>query len=632
MGPYTPSRPARLFLGLGRPLSLAAALALAVAPTAQALAPAAGPSQAELDACQARDEASFRAAIEAVTTSALRKGVSDVDYKAAVADEWRKGGLDDLIDKRVEIAIAEVREETSTADRLRSIANADTAKALAEKVAERVYRSDALKSAIETLITGVGHDVGKRIELATQDAAEPAVACLRAFLGPRYGDAVARAVGANAARDFGLSPGKGGAELGSGSVIANSSEGIAGAAILLVRRQLANMAGRIGQRLAGSVLSRLVSVAAGGVGLVLIAKDLWDLTGGVFPIISTEMKSKDTKLKVQEELAKSIGDQIGEHVKEIGAKSAERVVEVWQEFRRAHLKALELAEKNADFKKFLDTLNPRLMPRLNEVVSLLMAEEGEAGILKRMADGTLLEAVDKLPEAALGIAREMRSIDAGLKWAALAGDDLPQVVDLGLYKRAKPEAFTRAGLARILALGDRGASGKLAGITTAARDNLMDLQAAELKNLARSLNEQELETLARYLTGLQKEPREAVLKAVAASPAKMQRLASDRVRDAILASRDQGAAVTMMLRDGGAIDPLAVARDLRDGWDGRIAPQLVLEKHPGALIGLGVAALVLLLMLRRLFRPRTRRPGGPSAGAPPAAPAAGPAPDAAGHA
>lgn len=595
-------------LCLGRPLALVAALSLALQPTLGALA-APPPSPPDLEACQARDEQAFRAAIETVTTNALKKGLSDVDYKSAVADEWRKGGLDDIIDKRVEIAVAEVREETSTTDRLRSIANAETAKTIAEKVAERVYRSDAVKAALESMIGGVGRDVGRRIEFATQDAAEPAVACLRAFLGPRYGETVARAVGADAARDFGLDPSKGSAEIGSGSVIANSSEGIAGAAILLVRRQLANMAGRIGQRLVGSVLSRLVSVAAGGVGLVLIAKDLWDLTGGVFPIIATEMKSKDTKLKVQEELAKSIGDQIGEHVKEIGAKSAERVVEVWHEFRRAHLKSLELAEKNEAFKKFLGDLNPRLLPRLNEVVALILPEEGEAGILKRLADGTLMQAVDQLPQGAMVIARETRSLDTGLKWAALAGDALPQVVESEIYRRAKPDAFTHASLARVLGLGDKLATTRMASISQGARDSLLDLDAGELKTLARSLTDSELETLSRYLTGLQKDPREAILKAVAAKPARMQVLASERVRDGILASRDPAAAVAMMLRDGGPVDPMTLARDLRDGWDGRIAPLLVAEKHPGGLALLGLVALALLLMLRRLFRPRARRPG-----------------------
>lgn len=564
-------------------------------------------SKTEYESCQATTEAAFRAAVEKITLDALNKGLADFDYKAAVQDAWRNGGLDTVVDNRVDAAIAEVQNETSTGDRLKSIVNGETAKGLAEKVAERVYRSDAMKTAIETLAGNVGKDVGKRIELASQDATEPALACLQEFLGPRYGTAIARAVMSDAGRELGLDASKGSADVNAGSVIKNSSEGIAGAAILLVRRQLANMAARVSQRLVGSVLSRLVSVAAGGVGLVLIAKDLWDLSGGVFPIIATEMKSRDTKDKVQDELAKSIAEQVGEHVHEIGTKSADRVVDIWQEFRRAHLKVIELAERNQPFKAYADKLSPAELPRLDEVVAVILASEGEPGILKRLADGTLAQAVSKLPPAAMQIARETRSIDAAIGWSALAGPELNRIVEWDIYTRAKPEDFSKASLAKTLALGERLTVTRVAGLKREVRDVLFDLEANDLKALARGLTEGELETLASYLTGLQKEPREAVLKAVAAQPARMAVIANARVRDGILSSRDQTAAVNMMLRNDAMLDPARFMEDARAAWDGRIAPILIYEKHPGSAYAAGGLGLVLLLTLRRLFRPRRKR-------------------------
>ena len=68
------------------------------------------------------------------------------------------------------------------------------------------------------------------------------------------------------------------------------------------------------------------------------------------------MKSKETKDKVREELAKSIAEQIDDSLKEIAEKTAERVVEIWLEFRRAHAKVVELAERQEDFKRFLETV------------------------------------------------------------------------------------------------------------------------------------------------------------------------------------------------------------------------------------------------------------------------------------
>ena len=337
------------------------------------------------------------------------------------------------------------------------------------------------------------------------------------------------------------------------------------------------MAARVGQRVVGSVLARLVSVVAGGIGIVLIAKDIWDLRNGVLPIVATEMKSKENKDKVQEELAKTFAEQISGHIQEIGAATADRVIDIWREFRSAHAEALGLAERNPKFKAFVDSLQPAALPRLDEVVALLLAGEGESGILRRLDDGTLSTAINKLPAPAMDIARETRSVDAGIKWAALAGDSLPKVVELSLYRRTQPDQLSRASLQRLLALEDQLAIVRLASIDRAARDTLFELNDTDLKNLARSLTEDELSSLSRYLTGLQKEPRERVLRAVAANPAQIHSLSSERVRQAVVASTDQSAAVSMMLRSGGG------ARSRRDRQ--RCTPRRRRPRQPDPAVG-----------------------------------------------
>jgi hypothetical protein len=563
-------------------------------------------SKADYEACQARDETAFRTAVAAISVRALKAGIANVDYRAVVGDAWRRGGLDDIIDKQVDKAVDEVAQETSWASLMQSLANQQKAQELATAVAERVYRSDQVKGALEELALAVGNDVGKQIEFASQDATEPTLACLKAFVGARYGTTVARAAGADASKEFAIDAGKAAAEISPGAVLRESSGGIAGAAVLLMRRQLANMARRVGQRLVGAVLARVVSAVAGGVGVVLIAKDIWDLRHGVLPIIATEMKSKENKDKVQDELARTFSEQISSHVQEIGASAAARVVDIWRDFRSAHAQALELAERNERFKAFVDSLKPEVLPRLDEVVSLVRGAEGEAGLVKRLDNGTLNEAVNALPPPAMEIARETRSVDTALKWNALAGNQLPQVVELSLYRRTSPDNLTKASLNRIVGLDDRLAIQRLTGIDASARDTLFELDDKDLKSLAHSLTETELATLSRYLTGLSKEPRERVLRAVAANPALMQSLASDRVRVAVVASADQSAAVGMMLRMNAGLDPAAIMEDVRLAADGRVSPVLIWEKHPIAVASGLVLVLIVLLMLRRLFFPRRR--------------------------
>ncbi|MDX2258765.1 MAG: hypothetical protein NW205_07565 [Hyphomicrobiaceae bacterium] len=556
--------------------------------------------------CQATDEATFRAAIEKVTIRALEADLSGVDYEAIVASEWRKGGLSDIIDARVDIAVEEVRKSTGWGTLLQSLASQEQAQKLTTDVAERVYRSDAVTSAIERLAIGVSTVVGSSIEQASLTAAEPALRCLNAYLGPRYGEAIAQIVGGEAGKEFTFEAGKGG-EISSGTVISEASGGLAGAAILLVRRQLANLARNVGARIVGSVLSRLVSVVAGGIGLVLIAKDIWDLRNGILPIIASEMKSDATKEKVREELAHAIAEQIRIHVRDIGKQSADRVVSVWREFQSAHLKALEIAERNAPFRRFINSIGPDKLGRLDEVVSLVLPAEGEAGLIARLENGSLAQAVRELPEPGMAIARATRSIEAGLKWTALAGARAADVVAYGVHLETTPETFTPATLVRILDLADQAVITRLATQTREARETLLELDDGALKSLAKSLTAAEIGQLARYLTGLEAKSRDMVLRAVAANPARMQVLASDRVRSAVLASADQQAAVEMMLRVNAPFDPVQTYRDMELVWSGDVSPTLIVDKHPFTLAALvALIGILVLVMLRLVARPARR--------------------------
>lgn len=564
-------------------------------------------TRAEYEACQSGDETAFRAAIEALTLKALQRGLEGIDYAAIVAEEWRRVGFDEIMARRVDVVIGEIRNESSWTQLIESLAFKESAQQLATMAAERVYRSDEIRKGIEALALGVGRSIGRRIEFATGDAAEPATQCLQAFLGPRYGSTIAGVVARDAGKEFAIDPSKGSAQVSAGQVLSESTDGIAGAVILIVRRQLANMATRVGQRLLGAALGRIVSVVAGGLGVVLIAKDIWELRHGVLPIISEEMKSPATRAKVQEELAKSISEQISEHVREIASKTADRIVDIWRDFRRAHAKVLEIADKNPKFKAFIDTVKPQNLARLDEVVALILAGEGESAILKRLDDGTLHEAVERLPAPAFEIAREMRSLPQAFAWTTLAGDQLPRVVELELFRRNPPEQFTKASLQRILGLDDRVAVARLAGLPGAVRDPLLEVADPDLKRLARGLDEAELTSLSSYLTGLERNASQRLLSAVAHAPARMRTVAAPTVRNAILASRDQAAAVDIMLRADGIFDFVDFAQDVTLVREGRVNPWVLWARYPIALsLGGGLAMLVLLILWRLLFGRRRR--------------------------
>ena len=589
-------------------ISLLVVIAIVTSQVALPASAAEAISRADYEACQARDDAGLRAAVVTIATDAITNGTKTIDYKALVADQWRENNLDQIIDTQVDIAVQEVTNETSWSDRLKSLANAEKSQELATAVAERVYRSDAVKAAIESLATGVARDVGKTIELASSDATGPLLDCLKAFIGPRYGVAIANALAGDAGKDVAIDPKRGSIDVSAGSVLKETTGGLAGATILIVRRQLANLATRVGQRIVGSVLSRLVSVVAGGVGLVLIAKDIWEFRNGVLPIIATEMKSPATKEKVREELASMLAEQMNDHVKDIASAAADHVIEVWQTFRRAHALVLQIAEQNGEFRKFLDGVKPEALPRLDEVVALLVASEGQGSILKRLQDGSLNTAVHSMPTNGLEIARDTKSVATALDWMALAGDRLDSVVNYELHRRVAPGDLTRASLDRILALNNRTAIVRIASLPPEARDTLFNLTSDDLNALLKALSGDELKALAGYLRGLQPGPRDKVLKAVAADPAKMQILATGSVRERIIASNDQAAAADMMLEPASRLSPREFIEDAKLVGQGRVAPLLLWDKHPWSVALTGLTILIFLAWISRLFRPRTRPP------------------------
>jgi hypothetical protein len=591
-------RPAARFLVT--PITLAAFLSGTILPAFSATEL----TRAQYEECQARDDNALKSTITTIATDALKDGTKTIDYRALVNEQWRLHNLDRIIDSRVDIAVDEVKSETSWSERLKSLASSEQSQKLATTVAEKVYHSDAVKTAIEQLASGVAREVGKTIEFASADATGSLLNCLEAFAGPRYGLAMAAALSNEAGKDLTVDADKGMGEISSGAVLKETGGGLAGATILIVRRQLANLAARVGQRIVGAVLSRLVSVVAGGIGLVLIAKDIWDFRHGVLPIIATEMKTAATKEKVREEIAATLAEHLNGHMAEIAAATADQVMDVWHTFKRAHALVLRIAESNGAFRAFLDNVKPAALPRLDEIVSLLVATEGEGALLRRLNDGSLNAAVHTMPDKALEIARDTKSVAAALDWTALAGDKLNTVVEYEIHRRAAPTDFTRATLDRLLALDDRAAIIRLASVPREARDALFGLAPAKLKVLVSTLSEHELTTLASYLKGLQQGPRELILNAVAAEPARMQILASASVRDAIISSADQSAAAEIMLRESRGISPRDMLRDAQLAWDGRISPWLLWNKHPIGIIIAGLILLVLLAWLRRLFRPR----------------------------
>ena len=205
------------------------------------------------------------------------------------------------------------------------------------------------------------------------------------------------------------------------------------------------------------------------------------------------------------------------------------------------------------------------------MVGLILPAEGEAGVLSRLRNGTLGDAVTRLPPAGMEIARELRSFDQGLQLVGYRRQALPQVIELGLHKRIPAAEITGQQLRRVLALDDRTATTRIASIPRAARDILLELPDRDLRSPA-ALSEAELQTLASYLTGLEPQARERVMKTVAAPPLSMQALAPAASAMQSLQARTSSPPSVMMLRADAGFDSAPSRNDLALIYAGRSVP------------------------------------------------------------
>ncbi len=89
----------------------------------------------------------------------------------------------------------------------------------------------------------------------------------------------------------------------------------------------------------------------------------------------------------------------------------------------------------------------------------------------------------------------------------------------------------------------------------------------------------------------------------------MQAIASDHVRGAILGSRDQSAAVGMMLRSDTLFDPIEFGGDVALVREGRVSPWLLWARYPVALSLIGIFSLLILAVFWRLVFGRRRAYG-----------------------
>ncbi len=559
------------------------------------------PSPAE---CRQLDDENIRQAIRGITKNRLSAELSGLNYAALVQRQWRETNMDRRIDERIDASIRSVRAETDWFDRAYSTISRDQAEEFAVAVAEKTYNSEAFRSAMTSLTTAIGEDIGTRLEDAAQQASNPAIACMRLALEARYGSAVSESFVQQTEQTLAVASQTGTPGISTGDLVFEGRQAIGGLLLVMSRRLIARMVAQMGRRLAGAIATRIVSSFTGVIGLALIVKDLIDAGQGVFPLIEERMKSDESKQLIKTEIAESISSFVNENIESISRETAATMFSIWEAFQERYDLLLSLANKNTAFEDFLRQRQPGELARLGELAQLIVEQENEPAVFDHLEDGTLQTALDALSLDGVEIARQTRSLQTAIAWSELAGERIGDVLRFNIYSRLRPEQISGPELERLLNVDDQRAVYRLAALPSAARERLLALPGAKVRDLAGQLQENELLALARYQTELPDGASKALLESVANDPARMEKLSRSGLQDAILSSENEDAAVDMLLNPGGYFSLFGMVNNFGKVRAGQVEPRVFVEAYTWTLSVAAAAVFIFIILVARLIRGR----------------------------
>jgi hypothetical protein len=559
-------------------------------------------SDISAEQCNSLSDTEVQDKIRGLASAGLKTELEAINYVDLVNTYWSKTNAASRIDSAVDAAVTAVRSDTSWFDRAYSKYSPNSAERYAKAIADKAYNSEVFKSAIESLATAVATDAGTRIEQATKKLSNPVLECVQAALHSRYGAAVAQAFAMDALKkvETASTPG---VSIGTTEFVMQHPDAISGVLIIVTREVVAKIAQSIGARIAGVVASRLVGLIAGGIGVILIAKDVYEAGEGSFPVIAEQMKSDKTKTIIKEEIGKSLQADITAQAGVIAQQAADRIYSLWADFKQKYYRLFALGAKDPGFLEYLKSFNSfEKIGKLAQLVDIIYASEGEARVFARAGDGSLNKALVDLDDNGLKIAAEQKSLEKALQWTAAAGDALPQAVESGLYRWLSPEEVTPESLRKILSLNDKNAIARLANLEPGARDVILSLPADLTQRFALRLNAQQLTAFADYKRNLQPAAAKRLLGLAMEDPAIMQGLSGEGLRQAVIGSQDQLAALNMLVHENSIL--LSYGRIVKDAGlvrDGAVGYRVFWERYWLSIAVAGFVLLVLLSWLRRLL-------------------------------
>lgn len=409
--------------------------------------------------CSSVDPNALRTEMATRTLASVQddSGNLNIDIAQIVAREWRTLAMDTTIKILVQQAVEEERTNSNYWERLRSGWDTRKAKELADKIANRAFGSEDFLQALEQLSTAVSETIALQMDSIVQQSASASLLCVQEFIGQSYGVAVQESFNNAVAREFqdaaldNITP-----DISTGVGMEFGAQTGVGVSVIIItqvsRHLMVRLGQRLSQRLAGKIASRLASrfgsvvvpVVGWVVGIGLIVFDLIDGNAGAFAMIEEALTSPEVSQEIQREVVEAVSIELPSISADLAREVSEAIYAQWNAFLRKFRQVLHLAQREPEFKNFLDSAAARDF----DILATLYSTIGEQPIMAAVANGNLLIFLD-LPYparvSALELLKRNHSLEHVLAWWNLTGssEKFNRIISYRIPQYKRPDELTK---------------------------------------------------------------------------------------------------------------------------------------------------------------------------------------------
>lgn len=464
--------------------------------------------------CSAVEPEALEAEIEGLARTILVDGQGLLNIDVIVDRQWIAVGMDATLDQAVETAVAALMAEELYWERFLSGWSGAKAEEFAMAITQRVFSSPQFVAKLDELAAAIADDVTVELESMAARSASTSLLCLQQYVGERYSESLLTLFETEIRTDIEVADLDASPDDLDVSQLTTHSKAATGAGIIIATQVVRRLSVQLGKKVAGRVAGRIVGRVLGKLGSSLIPLAGWVVGGGLIvwdlveggqgslPQIEDSLKGEEVKVALRAEIAAAVESGLDDEVDLMAAQIADELMGEWDQFCQRHPYLCSLPEESAQFQAILDATSVEELDKLAGLVDIFVTDLGRPRLDASLDNGAF-EALLQLSEQVHAILSETASAETTLAWADLAGDNVDEVVRLGLYQLVDPSMTDEAEVGALIGLADAETISHYFATTPETRVALLAYSPATRKGLLERLDPADVDWLITYMAAEQ---------------------------------------------------------------------------------------------------------------------------------